>query len=329
MSALTDRAGQVRRRLGPPRSWARRVDAALVAPGPGYRLVEVQTLLSLLIALRLLGRDWTRIADRPAELTGGLTVVSWLPPLPAAALVVLQVLGVAGVAAVVSRRLPRAGYAVAWSCYTVLTALWGESGKVMHNDVLTVTVGAVLLFASVPGRGRTGDWSPRWGWPPRAALAVLATVYWLTGAQKLRHSGPEWVFSDNMAWVLRQGAVGHGSQVAHWVADHLVVSQLLAGGALALELTAPLWLAIRRTRALFAVAVLLMHTSIWWFLGLDYSAWVLTAAAVAVPMSLRPERRLVDVVRRRPSPPRPGAEQPDAQPDAVTRADDAGLPAPR
>jgi hypothetical protein len=225
---------------------------------------------------------------------------------------------------------------VAWACYAVLTALWGESGKVMHNDVLTVTVGAVLLFAAVPGRGRTSEWSLRWGWPPRAALAVLATVYWLTGAQKLRHSGLEWVFSDNMAWVLRQGAVGHGAQVAHWVADHLVVAQLLACGALALELTAPLWLAVRRTRALFAAAVLVMHTSIWWFLGLDYSAWVLTAAAVAVPMSLRPDRRLVDVVRRRPSPPGPPAERPEpARPegaaglDAVRPGDDAALPAPR
>ena len=35
-----------------------------------------------------------------------------------------------------------------------------------------------------------------------------------------------------------------------------------------------------------------MHGSIWLFIGLDYSAWPLTVAAVAVPMALAPDRPL-------------------------------------
>ncbi|MBD7949538.1 hypothetical protein [Oerskovia rustica] len=275
---------------------ARVVDRALVAPGPAHRLLEVRTLLALVIGLRLATRDWTRIADRPAALTDHGTVMGWLLLAPPAwLLVVVQCAGLLGVALVVARRSGRAGFVLAWCAYTALAALWGSSGKVLHPDVLTVTVGFVLLLAADPPQAlpATGR-SPHWGWPPRAALAALATVYFLTGAQKLRHSGTGWVFSDNMSWVLRQGGSGSpfGEAWVHAVADQPWLTQALAGGALVLELTAPVWLAIRVTRVPFVLAVAAMHGSIWAFLGLDYSAWVLTAAAVAVPMALRPGRRL-------------------------------------
>ncbi|MBD7980064.1 hypothetical protein [Oerskovia merdavium] len=273
------------------------VDRALLAPGPAHRLLEVRTLLALVIGLRLATRDWTAIARRPAALTDHGNVMGWLALTPPAwLLVAVQVAGLTGVALVVAHRRGRAGFVLAWCTYTALTALWGSSGKVLHNDVLTVTVAVALLLAADPPRpARTALRGSAWGWPPRAALATLATVYFLTGAQKLRHSGPEWVFSDNMSWVLRQGAGGSpfGARWVQTIADQPVLTQALAGGALALELTAPLWLAIRVTRIPFVLAVAAMHGSIWVFLGLDYSAWVLTAAAVAVPLALRPDQRLL------------------------------------
>ncbi|MDM7854856.1 HTTM domain-containing protein [Cellulomonas alba] len=282
------------------RGLPRRLDARLTAPGPAYRLLEVQTLVALVIALRLLVRPWVDIADRPPVLISGLGVMSWLRTTPSAGVVVaIQVLGLVGIVTyLVRRRWAHAGYVVGWLCYLVLAALWGSSGKVMHNDVLTVWVALPLLFASVPARDDERTRAVRWGWPPRASLAVLATVYFLTGFQKLRHSGPRWVFSDNMANVLRQGASPYAQGLSDFVSSHVWLAQCLAGGALALELTAIVWLSFRRTRWLFAVAVFVMHTSIWLFLGLDYSAWVLTAAAVAVPMSLPDGTSLLDLVRR-------------------------------
>ncbi|WP_051703221.1 hypothetical protein [Oerskovia turbata] len=274
---------------------ARAVDRALVAPGPAHRLLEVRTLLALVIGLRLATRDWTAIADRPPALTDHGNVMGWLLLTPPTwLLVAVQCAGLVGVVLAVTRRSGRAGFVLAWCTYTALAALWGSSGKVLHPDVLTVTVGFVLLLAADPPRALPAtDRSPRWGWPPRAALAVLATVYFLTGAQKLRHSGTGWVLSDNMAWVLRQGASGSpfGDAWVHAVADQTWLTQALAGGALALELTAPVWLAIRVTRIPFVLAVAAMHGSIWAFLGLDYSAWVLTAVAVAVPMGRWPGAR--------------------------------------
>lgn len=277
-----------------------RLDARLTTPGPAYRLLEVQTLVALVVALRLAVRPWVDIAQRPPTLIAGLNVMSWLRTTPSAGVVVaVQVLGLVGIVTyLVRRRWARAGFVVGWSCYLALAALWGSSGKVMHNDVLTVWVAMPLLFASVPARGAERSRTVGWGWPPRASLAVLATIYFLTGFQKLRHSGPRWVFSDNMANILRQGTSPHAAGLADFVAAHVGLAQCLAGGALALELTSIVWLSIRRTRWLFAVAVLVMHTSIWLFLGLDYSAWVLTAAAVAVPMSLPDGLSLVDAVRR-------------------------------
>ncbi len=270
---------------------ARGIDSALLRPVPERTLVLVHVLVAVVIGLRLLGRDWTLVAARPAVLTGGPTPFGWLPfAVPVALLVGLQIVGLLGVALVLARVRARVGFAVAWGAYVLLTALWGSSGKVLHNDVLTITVGVVLLAATVPARPGPGTVA-RSGWAVHGALAVVGCVYLLTGAQKLVHSGPAWAFGDSMAWVLRQGTSPLGEGLTRVVADQPVLTRALATGALVLELTAPLWLAVRVTRIPFAAAVAAMHTSIWVFLGLDYSAWVLTVAAVAVPTGLRAASR--------------------------------------
>lgn len=301
----------------------RRLDAALVAPGPAGRVVTLQTLLVLLFGLRLATRDWTLIAQRPPELTEHLWLLGWLPgPVPAPVLTALQVAGLAGVALVLTRRAPRAGFALAWGALLVLAGLWGASGKFTHNDLLGLTVAFPLLFARVPSllpdlRGAPGepaaeDQDPAWGWPPRAALGVLGCVYFLTGAQKVAHGGVDWVLGDSMAWILRQGTSPFGPDLTHLVADTPSLPSLLAGGALALELSAPLWLAWRPARLPFAAAVTLMHGSIWAFLGIDYTAWVLTVWAVvlatgvpehwSVPRARPGAGRLVGTGRRRTAP---------------------------
>lgn len=282
----------------------RRLDAALLAPGPAGRLLTLQTLLVLLFGLRLATRDWTLIAHRPAELTEHLWLLGWLPaPVPVPALTALQIAGLAGVALVLTRRASRVGFALAWGALFVLAGLWGASGKFTHNDLLGLTVAFPLLFARMPDEGPdlrvdpalrdgphlpgaagpgAGEQHPAWGWPPRAALGVLGCVYFLTGAQKVAHGGVDWVFGDSMAWILRQGTSPFGPDLTHLVADTPALPSLLAGGALALELTAPLWLAWRPARLPFAAAVTLMHGSIWAFLGIDYSAWALTVWAVVL-----------------------------------------------
>jgi hypothetical protein len=280
----------------------RRLDAALVAPGPAGPVVALQTLLALLFGLRLATRDWTLIAHRPPELTEHVWLLGWLPgPVPVPVLAALQIAGLAGVALVLTRRAPRAGFALAWGAFLVLAGLWGASGKFTHNDLLGLTVAFPLLFARVPdlrphlhgypGVPSAEDRNPAWGWPPRAALGVLGCVYFLTGAQKVGNGGIDWVLSDSMAWILRQGTSPFGPGLTHLVADAPVLPNLLAGGALALELSAPLWLAWRPARLPFAAAVTLMHVSIWAFLDIDYSAWALTVWAVVLATGVPARRR--------------------------------------
>ena len=164
-----------RRRGGRPvrRLWAR-VDERLVAPGPGFRVAEVQILLAAVIALRLATRDWTLVAERPAALRDGLTVMSWYTGTPAPwALVAVQVVGLACALLVLAQRRPHLAFVGLWIAYTALTALWGSSGKVMHNDVLTVLVAAVFLFASGP---------PRTGWAERPGPVRVAAPGGARGA---------------------------------------------------------------------------------------------------------------------------------------------------
>jgi hypothetical protein len=154
----------------------------------------------------------------------------------------------------------------------------------MHNEVILLLACVPLLLA--PGDARIGDrtMSVRSGWTPRAAVAVVGCVYFLTGLQKMIHSGPSWFLSDNMSWVLYQGAdSGSLPAFARWIAGLPVVPNLFALGAISLELLAPLILYVRRTRPFYVLAAIGMHGSIALLLGLDYSAWVLTVAAVALP----------------------------------------------
>jgi len=267
--------------------WVHGLDARLVAPGPAWRARWVHACVAAVIGLRLLTRDWTLVAERPSALRIHDTLVGWVPDLPAGALVALQVVGVVAAILAIGRVRPRLTFALAWAAYVVLAGLWGSSGKFMHNDVLTVTVATVLLFSAPPGRDvRRGDRRVRWGWPPRVALAVVGVVYLLTGVQKLRHSGPGWALGENMAWVLRQGTSPLGDGFSLGLANLPALPQLLATGAICLELLAPVLLLVAWTRPLFALAVAVMHTSIWACLGLDYWGWVLTVAAVALPMGL-------------------------------------------
>ena len=241
------------------------------------------------------------MADRPDDLFRPVPILDWLTAQPEAPVIVA--VWVAGLAATVvvlvtsvpvirGGRSPRAGalagpaFVASWLALLFLAGLWGSSGKILHNDLLLLTVCFPVLFAASPRRGTASDdRDERWGWPPRAALAVLATVYLLTGVQKLRHSGLEWVFSSNMTWVIRQGNPRIGEDLSRSLADQLWLTQALAGGALLLELSGPLALAVRRARLLFAACATVMHLSIWALLGLDYYGWVLTVWAVVVPMS--------------------------------------------
>lgn len=285
----------------PSADWDRR----LWSPAPRHRLELLQGALLAVLGVRLALRRWWVMAERPAALFEPVAVLAWLPAPPGVlAIVVTWMAGLAavagGIAALRSGRSAQGALAVAWLSLLLLAGLWGSAGKVLHNDLLLLTVCVPLLFA--PSVRRDDSTRPQSGWPARAVLVLLAVVYFLTGYQKLRHSGLSWVFSSNMSWVIRRGQPVVPEDLARSLADELWLTQALAGGALLLELAAPALLAVRRTRLWFAAAATVMHTSIWALLGLDYYGWVLTVWAVVLPFSTAADRlvRWFDV---------PGGEQ--------------------
>lgn len=262
-----------------------RIDAALLAPGSAHRLACVRTVLAATIALRLGIGTWAGIGGRPPTSFHPVGVGHLLVAVPSAAVLIgLQVAGVVAALLAAFARWVRVTLPLAWLVLLVLGAYETSGGKVLHNEVLLLLATVPILFA--PAAARIGDRTedPAYGWAPRAALAVVGLVYALTGLQKLVHSGLVWVTGPTMRWVLVQGAGGGiAPGLARWIARAPLLPHIFAGGALALELLAPVILAVRRTRPYYVLAAASMHASIALFLGLDYSAWVLTVAAVALP----------------------------------------------
>lgn len=265
-----------------------RVDRAVMGPGPSQRLLLAHRLLAAALTVRLLKHRWWQAGARPDALFEPVWIISWLGRPPSTAiLVIAQVIGVVAGIGTVIRRAPRIGFVLVWSSLVFLAAVWGSSGKVMHNDLLLITVATPMLFTALPSRDATSSTRTEWGWAPRAALILCGLVYLATGVQKLRHSGLAWVTSDNMAWVVRQGSSIVGPDLNASVGRHVALLSVVAGTALAVELAVPVLLAFRRTRILVPMLSFTMHASIWALLGLDYSAWVLAVFAVTMPFVIR------------------------------------------
>ena len=261
------------------------VDDALFGPETGARLAATQIALSIAIALRVALTPFTRLTDAPDALIDMAPIVEWLPSMPSAAVIVaLQVLGTAAAVAAAVRWRTRVTFAVAWACYLVLAGLRGSRGKVLHNDLLLLWAAAPFLLAPVEAAWHDRSPSRTYGWPLRVATVVTVLVYFFAGYHKLRRSGLEWAFGDNMHFVVLWGpSIGQpGWQaLADWVADRAWSARLAGIGILGVELGFPLGLVWRRLLPWFAAVAVVLHAGTYLLLGLDYWAWML-----AVPLLL-------------------------------------------
>ncbi len=261
------------------------LDDALWGPETAMRLIVVHIGLSALIGVRIVAGSYRQLADTPAALVDPVPFLGFLDHMPSAEVfVAIQVAGGLAALCAVLRRRPQLAFAVAWLCYLVLAGLRGSRGKVLHNDLLLLWVSAPFLFAPAVIDVRDAIARRRYGWPIRVAIVITALVYLFAGYHKLRRSGLEWAYGDNMRYVALWGPSIGGSgwkELAQWTGEHVWVSRASGVFILGFELTFPVVIFVRRLRVWYALAAVFLHATTWFLLGLDYWAW-----AIAVPLLL-------------------------------------------
>ena len=258
-------------------------------------MLVTQVALAAVIGLRIALGPYLDLAGQPPALFRPVWFLRALDAMPGvAAIVVLQVVGTVAAALAVVGWRRRAGFPVAWACLLVLAGLRSSRGKFLHNDALLLLAAVPFLLAPAV-RWRDQARSVRFGWPVHTATVVVAGAYFFSGLAKVLHSGPAWVFTDNLRYVLYQAADGgkvHFPDLTTWLADQAGLAHWLAAGVLLFELTfaggAP-----RRPGALstaYAAGAVALHAGTWLALGLDYWAWAAVVAVVLVDWSPVVER---------------------------------------
>jgi len=263
-----------------------RVDPWLFAPEPAGRVRAMRAAIAGLMLIRLVTGPYADLAGQPAALFRPVWFLAWLHQMPShSVLVGLQVLGGAAAVLAVLGWRERATFVAAWASLLVLDGCWASRGKVQHNDIPLVLVGAVLALAPVGIRWVDERRSAAWGWPVRTSIVVVTGIYFLTGFQKVVSSGPAWVLSDNLRNVMYGAPLTDHpptDAVSRYVADRPLVSHGVALMTILIELGAVVALVWPRARVAYVLAVAVLHTGVYLTHGLDYSMWVGTAAVVLI-----------------------------------------------
>src|SRR5512132_1279081 len=268
----------------------RRVGGWLFAPGDPRRLAAVRIGLCGLLAIRLASGPYAELATQPPALFRPISFLRLLDRMPSPeAVAALQALALAAAVLATVGLLTRVTLPLAWLAALPLVAMTSSLGKVVHNDVLLL----LCLVPLLPSRAGAA-WSldarqrpvavrgPRFGWPVRTAMVVVAGAYFFTGLAKLLHAGPAWVTSGNLRWVLYAASDGQPvpNHAALFVADRPWLAHLVALATVALELGFPLVLLRPRAALVLVPCVLAMHAGIWVAMGLNY--WPMAATVVLV-----------------------------------------------
>lgn len=207
----------------------------------------------------------------------------------------------------------RPAMAVAFALGTYLMGLPHNFGQTQHFDALVVFASLALMLsragdacsvdALLSGRRRRGGPPPDSGeytWPIRFVWVAFAAIFFAAGVSKLRHSGLDWILSDNLAWLLRrqQYHISDGEPLTSWgliVARHAWLSRGLAGCAVSIETLFPLTLVSRRARLVLAPLGLAFLAGIRVLMGPTFEqfmiAFVFWVPWAEVPAH-RPGRRL-------------------------------------
>jgi hypothetical protein len=280
----------------------RRIERWIFEPGSARRLAGVRIGLCLLMAGRLSRTMYLQLAGQPRALFRPISFMHLFPAMPSAGIILaVQIVAVGACLMGAAGVYTRAALPVAWLGSLFLNGLWTSVGQPMHNETLLILAMFPLLLArttdawSITARRRVPaapGVSVRYGWPVRTAMITVAGGYFFSGLYKVLFSGPAWVFSNNLRWVMYaiSDQNGHPISFAIFLASHPLLAHAAAAAALLTELTFPITLWKPITAWLFVPGVVLLHLGIGLTMHLDYSAWALTAIIMFVPWEVVADR---------------------------------------
>ena len=264
-------------------SLLRRWNAFWFQPSPAIGLAVCRVLFFAAFAVYYLRLDYGELADIPAGI--------WLPIWPfrmldlsvpgAATLSALRWLWQTTMLAACIGLFTRISATVALLLGLYLIGLTENVASINHSDAIVVW-GLMVMAVSrcgdalsvdawlgqvrrSPASEQNGDYT----WPVRLMWLVFVVIYFVAGVTKLITSGLAWVTSDHLANLLMLGPVV-GSPLTGWgqeIGRHPLMSSVLAGLTLVLELSAPLALVSRDARRTVVPAIFLMQFSIRVLLG--------------------------------------------------------------
>jgi len=212
-----------------------------------------------------------------------------LPVLSSALLAVVQWIWKASLLLSCLGLLTRASTVSSFILGVYLLGLPHNFGKVHHFDALVVIVLGIMalsrcgdacsvdrLMKKARGGSNLSVRRPRvsgeYTWPVRAVWLMFALIFFGAGVSKLRHSGLEWIFSDNMARMLISANILSADPPAAnfdppvpwglYIAQYSWLTQLLAAATVVLETSYPLALFSRRARWVIVPGVFFMQVGI-------------------------------------------------------------------
>lgn len=226
---------------------------------------------------------WTEVSHVFWKPTG-LFKYLHLPVLSAPVLVVLQIVWKGALALSCIGLWTRVSTAVGFLLGAYLLGLPHCFGKIHHNEGLVLCVLVVLAFSRcgdgwsvdrLLGAARRGTDPPpsaEYTWPIRLVCVLLALVFFAAGIAKLRHSGPAWIASDNLALMLIQNHYHkvRTDPLTSWgldLAQYGWLCRLLAAATVLIEVGYPLALVSRTARWVVVPGACLMLVGIRLLLG--------------------------------------------------------------
>jgi hypothetical protein len=172
-----------------------------------------------------------------------------------------------------------------------LMGLAHNFGQTQHFDTLVVLALAALALSRAgdawsldaylnPRRLHTPEDSGEYTWPIRFVWVAMSFIFFGAGISKLRHSGLDWILSDNFSLLLlrQQYHISDGDPLTAWgiaIAARPWLSHAMAASAVMVETLFPLVLVSRRARVLLVPAGLLFLAGIRLLMGPTFEQFMM------------------------------------------------------